>query len=1151
MPPFAVHWGNRLEPLAEQLFDRLYAETWKHPLQPRCIVTNSPVMQAWLRHYFVFGWSGRGGRVLANCEFPLLYPFVNDWMDRLLTPDADADTPDTRIPRLHPYAVGSLQWRIYRLLEDGLADGDGFEPVRAYLGASPSPRRRFQLAGRLATTFDDYQVYRCEVLSAWEQGRDPDDWQAALWRRLTAEQPASYAALLRAMRDADPAQLRRRFANTYRQVAVFGTTAMPMAYVSFLQRILGQLADVDVYVLNPSQDNWLQDVSARVVARTRETLLLEDHPLKDDPLLLPEHGHPLLCSLGQALQEYLHVLEDVSGGISNEAFQPIDGTSMLADLQRRLLRRDVDSSDALPADDSLQVHICHSPRREVEVLHDQLLRRLTTDNLQPCQVQVLVTDMATYAPLIDAVFGAGPRGSADTIPYAIDGRPATADSLVLGAFRALLASVTSRFPVRWVLDLLRGEAVLGAFDIAPGERDGIESLVSRSGIRWGLDRDHRTHASGVTMDPEMTWEYGLDRLLLGYALGAEDGRAAPWPLDLAEGATAVALGKLARFIAALKHFHTVLDEARPLNEWQAVLGELVDTFLLSTDTTRGDVARIRRAINDLLPLAAQTGWHGRPVPFDVVSAHLDGALQASFRGDSLTPNAVVFCQLRPMNSRPAAVTAVLGLNDGEFPRSDRRPTFDLMGTHRKRGDRSDRRDDRVAFLEAILNARRCLLLSYVGRTDSGNVSMPPSIVLQELRDYLAQTYGLAALPAPDGGRLLPVESLHHIQAAHPDYFSSERPLFSYSASNLRAARQLAGRMDAEAVADDTLPDAAAAPDVAESIDIDTLVAFFDNPARFYYREVLGANLAPDGPVVSDDEEPFAIDALGRYTLSADILDKLAEHHYVAAALDVPSLAARARADGRAPLGALGEQAVACVVTAIDTWLAAPLTGVPASSGLTVADVLAASDDAPSVPASVRVSPGDDVMLDVRGACRPVSIGSQRFFVQARPARLKPRDSLRAWLRHVFACAALDDPGWTPVIATDTVAVLPPLPAAEARAVLAELAACFVAGHVAPLPFAPATAAAYCRALREADPSTPDPETDALRAAGAEWGYRDSFTRSECDDVWLFHAFGDDGPMAAPRTARFASVATTVCMPLLAAFDAATAVAAAGGEDARS
>src|SRR5207237_4354553 len=73
-----------------------------------------------------------------------------------------------------------------------------------------------------------------------------------------------------------------------------------------------------------------------------------------------------------------------------------------------------------PADRSVQVHACHGRARQVEVLRDAILHLLEQDpTLEPRDVIVMCPDIETFAPLIQAVFGAGEiadEDGAETLP---------------------------------------------------------------------------------------------------------------------------------------------------------------------------------------------------------------------------------------------------------------------------------------------------------------------------------------------------------------------------------------------------------------------------------------------------------------------------------------------------------------------------------------------------------------------------------------------------------------------------------------------------------------------------------------------------------------------------------------------------------------
>ena len=94
----------------------------------------------------------------------------------------------------------------------------------------------------------------------------------------------------------------------------------------------------------------------------------------------------------------------------------------------------------MEADDSIQVHSCHSPMREVEVLQDRLLSLFEADpTLLPKDILIMTPDIATYSPFIQAVFSV-PPDDPRWIPFSIADRGVRQESQLAEIFLSLLTS---------------------------------------------------------------------------------------------------------------------------------------------------------------------------------------------------------------------------------------------------------------------------------------------------------------------------------------------------------------------------------------------------------------------------------------------------------------------------------------------------------------------------------------------------------------------------------------------------------------------------------------------------------------------------------------------------------------------------------------
>src|SRR5262249_34200829 len=154
--------------------------------------------------------------------------------------------------------------------------------------------------------------------------------------------------------------------------------------------------------------------------------------------------------------------------------------------------------------------------------------------------------------------------------------------------------------------------------------------------------------------------------------------------------------------------------------------------------------------------------------------------------------------------------------------------------------------------EAILSARRCLYVSYVGHDIRDNGERPPSPLVAELLDVLERGYGM--------GKAV----VHHpLQAFSRRYFRGDSELWTYD-DDLEAATRAAGegRRRRVPLVAEPLPDAGSE---WRTVGVDQLADFFRNPARFLLRERLGIRLE-ESEGVAESREPLILDGLRKYVL---------------------------------------------------------------------------------------------------------------------------------------------------------------------------------------------------------------------------------------------------------------------------------------------
>jgi len=1050
--------SNQLESLADRLQDVIAAPT-DDPLAPETIVVQNTGMGRWLSHRI----ATRTG-IAANIEFPLPARFIWRIFASQLKDAAAEDSFDRQI----------MHWRILHLLS-GVGRKSSFAGLAGYLADDRDGRKAFQLAGKIADLFDQYLVYRPDMLLEWESG-DGQDWQADLWRQLSVSHRMHRARLLQRFRQKytagalDPVGLPQR-------VCLFGLSMLAPVYLEVIEAV-SAIIDVHLFYLNPCRQYWADLASDAEMARRRRGWRRRS---KTDVSSYYDAGNPLLASLGRAGQDFLHQLVQLEVH-EKECFTELPGNSLLQHLQRDILDledRAVRTTDriAVPGGDrSVQLHSCYSRLREIQVLHDRLLELFMVDpDLKPGDILVMAPDIEAYAYAVQAVFDSAPRER--FIPWSLADRSLRSEQPLADSFRVLFELSGGRAGAAEVIGFLESEPVLRTFGIQEEQLATIRRWIRESRIRWGFGREHRQDM-GLDITDLHTWSYGLDRLLMGYCSGTDGPLLhSISPCGPISSEDAVLLGRLAEFLDRLQESCRALQGDKSPDRWGTVLLQVLDDFFDpgSSEDDQLALTGLRESVCRLMDRCREAGFTGT-ISHGVLQAWLREELSTPSGGQAFLAGRVTFCNMVPMRSIPFAVICLLGMNDDAYPRVQSRVSFDLMADNPRAGDRNRRDDDRYLFLESLISARKVFYISWIGRDQQDNSSRSPSVVVSELLDYVQRGFRPAA-----GGNSLPLVTEHPLQPFSYHCFDGSPATGSFAAEWLPCGDPVGKTAFLSA----PLPQA---EDEWRTVDLRQLKRFWAHPVRFFLQERLGLSLLEDDDLLPE-KEPFVADALERYHLVGRLVqDSLAGK-------DEHELFLRLQAGGELPHGSFG----------INVFQ----------------EVYRIASEMTTRFASFTESPREAVEVDLR-------IGQFRLTgwldglyaagcVRYRPASLKGRDRLQLWVEHlVLNCLEpLPSNPYSVHLATDRTFRL--LPVEGALAELHRLLSLYWEGLREPLPFYPESALAWHTAKNEAQ-----------RDAAAERTWNSSFQyRGEGDDLAYRIALQGREPFGP----QFQSLAAAVYGPL--------------------
>lgn len=894
-PGLVVLHSNRMEVLRDSLVYWLRTRPLD-PLETDIIAVQSNGIGQWLRSRLAAPDDSGAPGIAAALDTPMPSRLVWRLYRSVLGHAA--------VPEFSPLDEQPLVWRLMRVLRE-LPEGAPYGALRQFLDDDPDLRKRYQLAQRLADLYDQYQVYRADWLADWAAGEDQlrgpgavrpleasQSWQAALWRDILADlepearnsgRAAVHARFLQHLKQwplgADRPDLPRR-------IVVFGVSSLPRQILEAFVAA-SRWTQVLVCVHNPCEFHWADIVEGRTLLRNvkRHQQPRPGMPPDFDADHLHEHAHPLLASWGRQGRDYIALLEELDDEIAHDAeapvavapaFQQVEGASALAQLQddiralRPLVEVRSEERRIAPDDRSFSFHVAHSALREVEILHDQLLAAFDADHsLQPDDVIVMVPDIEQYAPHIDAVFGLHGAEDLRRLPYFIVDRGPAAVNTVIDAVEHLLALPTARMGLGDVLDLLDIAAVRERFELTEDDLSVLREWLQSANVRWGLDTAHRK-ALGLDIAPELadvhTWEFGLRRMLLGYATGdAGDWHGIAPHADVA-GLEARLVGTLALIFERLQHYARLFGEPAEPQEWEVRLRNLLADFLKAPDDAAAyRLEQLSQALAAWLE-ECEAGRFDEPLTLAVVSRHWLSALKSPGMAQRFTSGAVTFATLMPMRAIPFRHVYLLGMNDGDYPRPRTPAHFDLMERDYRPGDRSRRDDDRYLFLEALLSARDRFYISWVGRSIVDNTERAPSVLVGQLRDHLA-----AGWRAADGsdGVLAQLTTVHPLQAFSLEYFRDAAPgasHFTYAREWRAAAPAADNGKEAVHATEAPLLDP---PERDEPLSVRELAEFLEHPVREFFRQRLQVRYEESESVV--EEEAFVADGLDTWKVNNELI----------------------------------------------------------------------------------------------------------------------------------------------------------------------------------------------------------------------------------------------------------------------------------------
>jgi exodeoxyribonuclease V gamma subunit len=694
------------------------------PFTPDIVVVPSVGQRDWLLEQLgaLLVPEHGGAGICTNVEFW----FPADFNRRIVATGAVADDP---------WDPQQLGWTILGLLDSQAAIAPRFD----------ESKRPLSLAQRIAELFDRYGVHRPELLRQWRRLMDGDAlagerlggayrWQMELWQVLRAQLgPSPGERFLDASEHLQPGALSAR-------LSVFGLEQFSTAMVGLLNGLaaLGDDTDIAVFGVFPAPAAVAEicglaldlDNSTSRSRREIDVSVALTHPLVRSWGVSGAEAVALLGTLPGALT-VVHsdhgpsVLARVQASIANDAAVTPVSESATAEVLAR-------------CDGSIQIHQCHGPTRQVEVLRDALLHLMNDDpTLTPRDIVVICPNLEVFAPLIGPVLAATPGGV--SLPVEIIDKSSATATAVADTLDALLAAVGGRLSVSEVRGLLARGPVRRRFGITDDDLDTISGWLDDLDTRWGIDAAHRSEApwNYPTGFDDGTWRQGLDRLAAGVLVQAPQMREAPEgvvPFDDLGGSHIDTMGRLVDVVDALDALARRCRSPHDADGWADVLAAAIGSFVAVDPDDRRQLDDATAVVAQLRANAPAAG--GALLGVSEIRSWVASCLDGIHTRSRQWGDVIRVASLTRLRGVPARVVAILGFDHDAF-RSGSNDGDDILAIEPRIGERDLHAEQRLGLLTTVCAATDALVITCNGYDVTNNKRIPMAIALEELADTVA------------------------------------------------------------------------------------------------------------------------------------------------------------------------------------------------------------------------------------------------------------------------------------------------------------------------------------------------------------------------------------------------------------------------------
>ena len=727
-----IYRSNKAEWLAEILGQELRLNPPEITEEVNIIVSTWPSSR----------WLSEKLSIINNINALVKYPFPGTYLKRLVKRIIGID-PDEK----DPWEKNQLVWNILELLPELMKEREA-QVIRSWLEISDKENAQinlnlWDLANNIAETFDDYILYRPEIIKQWLSKKTKKEsreisvnknilWQEILFNLLYKKINKDPFCIqvekaIKRLKKDDISKL-----DYPKNLYVYGLSSLAPLQIDLIQAF-SKVINIKIYIISPCNDLWQRCEARRLQFRNTWNTPPDRQWLLESPRL-----EAFLGRMGAEYQQLLEGSGEYQLGDRNEedifsltadiATNKGNKPNLLEQLQQELLSTKSESIlTKEKSDKSLLFLKSPGKYRQVELIRDHILQLFSDDiEIQPRDILIMTPQVDSYAPIITSVFNNIDKNTTQ-LPWVITDK-SQEDKVGLIHFVLNLFEISaSRLTASIFENLLINPALRTQQNISIDEVSDIIKSLQSAGFTWGLDSSERfgeeTHS--------LCW--CLERFLLGLVLPDNPINGISNISPYSENISSTEFIKAWGILSKLCNYIDAIRSKRSCKEWIKLITSLVKDLF-------GDGGEWAWEEQQLLTVVNNWGLITDNCELEidclVVKDIITKALSSTNGKFGHRTGKITISALEPMRAIPHKIIIIMGLESRTFPRIENRRSFNLLERKRELGDPNQYDKDRYSLLEALISTRQNLLVSWNSKDEKTGEDLEPPSPIQQWLNYL-------------------------------------------------------------------------------------------------------------------------------------------------------------------------------------------------------------------------------------------------------------------------------------------------------------------------------------------------------------------------------------------------------------------------------